>query len=165
MLESIIRLASVQDIPTIQEIVNDAYGHYVERIGSKPAPMNDDYAEHVERRTIWVLETSSGIAGLMVLRVDGHFVLVSNVAVSKAYQGRGFGKRLLDFADAFATQKGISELRLYTNELMHENLAIYSKLGWVEFDRAEQDGFRRVFMRKTLLQPKVPSVSPFRKRI
>ncbi|MBB3937252.1 hypothetical protein [Aureimonas phyllosphaerae] len=33
---------------------------------------------------------------------------------------------------------------------MHENLAIYTKLGWEEYDRAEQDGFRRVFMRKRI---------------
>lgn len=121
-MESTIRLATVSDIPAIQEIVNDAYGHYVERIGSKPAPMNDDYAEHVERRTIWVLETSNGIAGLMVLRADGHFVLVSNVAVSKAYQGRGFGKRLLDFADAFASQNGSSYKRTKIN---HNILILY----------------------------------------
>jgi hypothetical protein len=41
-------------------------------------------------------------------------------------------------------------MRLYTNELMHENLVVYGKLGWLEYDRAEQDGFRRVFMKKEL---------------
>ncbi|AHG65401.1 GNAT family N-acetyltransferase [Advenella mimigardefordensis] len=154
MTETTIRVATTSDISAIKEIVNDAYGHYVERIGSKPAPMTDDYAQHVEKQTIWVLDSPNGVAGLMVLRTDADFVLVSNVAVSKAHQGKGFGKRLLDFADTFTTQKGKCELRLYTNELMHENLAIYSKLGWEEYARAEQDGFRRVFMRKTLPQPK-----------
>ncbi|MBB4004609.1 hypothetical protein GGR03_003704 [Aurantimonas endophytica] len=33
---------------------------------------------------------------------------------------------------------------------MYENLRIYERLGWEEYDRAEQDGFRRVFMRKRL---------------
>ena len=90
----------------------------------------------------YVTRRPNGVAGLMVLRVDADFVLVSNVAVSMAHRGKGFGKRLLNFADAFATQKGKCELRLYTNELMLEDLAIYSKLGWEEYARAEQDGLR-----------------------
>jgi len=145
-----IRRAAASDISKIQAIVNDAYAHYIARIGREPAPMTDDYAEHVRARNIWVLETAQGIAGLIVLRMETGYLLVSNVAVGSEYQGNGYGRKLLDFADAFAAQNGKRELRLYTNELMHENLAIYSKLGWEEYDRAEQNGFQRVFMRKEL---------------
>ncbi len=52
-----------------------------------------------------------------------------------------------------ASREGIGKLRLFTNELMHENLAIDTKLGWEEHDRAEKDGFRRVFMRKRVERP------------
>ena len=31
---------------------------------------------------------------------------------------------------------------------MHENIALYTKLGWQEYGRGEQAGFQRVFMRK-----------------
>ncbi|CAM4283630.1 N-acetyltransferase domain-containing protein [Bordetella tumbae] len=145
-----IRPAVSADVLKIQNIVKDAYSVYIERIGREPAPMTDDYTVHVKAKRVWVLDTAEGLAGLMVLRMEADHLLVSNVAVERGSQGKGFGRRLLDFADEFATQNGKSELRLYTNELMRENLAIYQKLGWEEYRRAEQDGFRRVFMCKKL---------------
>lgn len=152
MPQTIIRLAMSADVCMIQEIVEDAYAPYVARIGRKPAPMTDDYAECVRVQNVWVLETSNGIAGLIVLRKKADHLLVSNVAVGRAYQGLGFGKALLEFANAFAARNGRRELRLYTNELMHENLVMYSRLGWEEYERAEQNGFRRVLMRKQIAQ-------------
>lgn len=145
-----IRPATKQDVGRIQQIVEEAYSSYIERIGCKPAPMTDDHAALVASGAVWVLVSEDRIAGLIVLRVAPDHLLVSNVAVGKAYQGQGHGRKLLDHAEAFARKAGRSELRLYTNELMHENLAIYPRLGWKEYKRAEENGFRRVFLRKLL---------------
>ena len=43
---------------------------------------------------------------------------------------------------------GLGEVRLYTNEAMTENIAYYTRHGYAEIRRHEQDGFRRVFFRK-----------------
>ena len=112
--------------------------------------MTADYGQLVEKESVWVLTVNENIGGLIILRKEPDHVLISNMAVATTYQRHGFGRRLLEFAEAHARQNEVDELRLYTNELMHENLAIYSKLGWDEYDRAEQDGFRRIFMRKRL---------------
>ncbi|WP_165357486.1 GNAT family N-acetyltransferase [Sphingosinicella sp. CPCC 101087] len=150
MDEPRIRPAIASDVPSIQALIRDAYGHYVERLGRAPAPMRADYEELVGRGDAWVLAIGDDVGGLIVLRTEADHLLVSNVAVAKAHQGRGFGRGLLDHAERRARQQGIDDLRLYTNALMHENLAIYAKLGWEEYDRREQDGFHRVFMRKRL---------------
>ena len=42
----------------------------------------------------------------------------------------------------------MTELRLSTNALMSENLALYPRLGWTRTHRAEEDGYDRVFFRK-----------------
>jgi len=55
---------------------------------------------------------------------------------------------LLDLAEQHARRLRLSEIRLYTNEAMTENVAYYARHGYVETHRAEQDGFRRVFFRK-----------------
>src|SRR5689334_22989933 len=96
------------------------------------------------------LELDGDVVGLMILKSEADHMLVSNVAVSPAHQGRGLGSKLFAHAEAQARQRGFREMRLYTNELMHENRVVYGKLGWTEYDRAEQDGFRRVFMKKEL---------------
>ena len=148
MPKSQIRLARDADVSTIKQIVRNAYFHYVTRLGREPAPMTEDYAPLVESGNVWLLVVEDEIAGLVVLRFRADHLLVSNVAVATQFQGRGLGRQLLDHAERCAAEQGKDELRLYTNELMHENLEIYRKLGWEEYERAEQEGFRRVFMRK-----------------
>lgn len=150
MSDATIRAATADDLPAIQSVVNDAYGRYIPRMGRPPAPMSADYADLVARGLAWVLTMGNDVAGLIVLRREADGLLVSNVAVASTHQGRGLGRHLLDHAEAHARRNGIDELRLYTHVLMHENLAIYTRLGWQEYDRAEQDGYNRVFMRKRL---------------
>jgi N-acetylglutamate synthase-like GNAT family acetyltransferase len=150
MPEAMMRAAIPDDVPAIEALVRNAYGKYIERIGKPPAPMSADYTQLVDEGDVWVLELDGELAGLIILESEVDHLLVSNVAVSPAHQGRGLGSKLLAHAETQARQRGIRELRLYTNELMHENLLVYGKLGWTEYDRAEQDGFRRVFMKKEL---------------
>ena len=39
------RPAEAADASSVTELVDAAYGHYVDRIGILPGPMTDDYAE------------------------------------------------------------------------------------------------------------------------
>jgi ribosomal protein S18 acetylase RimI-like enzyme len=84
------------------------------------------------------------------MRPGEDHMFVDNVAVAPGHQGRGLGRRLVLFAEERAREVGLSEIRLYTNEKMHENLAFYGKLGFEETDRGLDGGYRRVFMRKWL---------------
>ena len=145
-----IRAALAKDIQAIEGIVENAYKPYCKRIGRKPAPMTEDYARLIKTGTIWVISAEDVIVGYIVLRDEFDHVFVDNIAVTPACHGYGLGRTLLNYAETHARERGVNELRLYTNEKMHENLAIYAKLGWHEYDRAEQDGFHRVFMRKCL---------------
>ena len=52
-------------------------------------------------------------------------MLLDNVAVSPRAQGRGFGMQLIAFAERCARDAGFSALRLYTQDIMTENLALY----------------------------------------
>jgi hypothetical protein len=42
-------------------------------------------------------------------------------------------------------------MTLCTHEVMTENQAIYARLGYVEVDRRAEDGYRRIYMEKSLL--------------
>lgn len=146
----LIRPALATDIPAIAAIAQAAYAPYIERMGCKPAPMTDDYAKLVAAGNVWVIIRVNIISGFIVLQKKSDHILVNNIAVTPIHHGNGLGRTLLDYAEAYAWQQDVNELRLYTNEKMHKNIEIYSKLGWLEYQRAEQDGFRRVFMRKRL---------------
>jgi GNAT superfamily N-acetyltransferase len=144
----IIRRATAADVPAIERIVHDAYAIYIARIGKPPGPMLDNYAARVAAAEVSVCADGDQIAGILVLEPAPDYLLLDNIAVAPGWQGRGVGRLLLDFADAEARRVGYAELRLYTHVLMHENIALYTRLGWQETGRGEQAGFQRVFMRK-----------------
>ncbi|KAM0452277.1 hypothetical protein ACHAPV_008695 [Trichoderma viride] len=152
-----IRRATVEDLSFVQAIVNASYSKYIDRMGKPPAPMLLNYNELPNGKEIFVLETisddkGSGIVGAITLAIDdtGGAVKISNVVVGPAAQGRGYGRTLMDFAEAVAREKGIDSLELYTNAKMHENISLYPKFGYIETGRGSEDGYDRVFFRKQL---------------
>jgi GNAT superfamily N-acetyltransferase len=145
-----IRSATPADVAAIEHVVRTAYAKYVDRIGKPPGPMLDDYAARVDEGSVRVLEDARGLAGMLVLLPQSGHLLLDNIAVAPERQGEGIGRRLLAVAESEALRRGFDELRLYTNAAMHENLAMYAKLGWEEYGTAEQAGYQRVFFRKRL---------------
>ena len=63
-----LRRARIDDAPRIAELVEAAYGHYVERIGMKPGPMTDNYDRLVREAHVTVAERDGVVEGVIVLR-------------------------------------------------------------------------------------------------
>jgi ribosomal protein S18 acetylase RimI-like enzyme len=143
-----IRLAQREDVEAIRSLVERAYSPWIQVIGLRPGPMDSDYAGLVEEGDVYVWAAPDVIGLLVLRRADGGALMVENVAVDPAAQGRGLGPALLDFAEAQARERGIEEMRLYTHERMTSNIELYERLGWTEYERVAQHGFERVFMRK-----------------
>jgi ribosomal protein S18 acetylase RimI-like enzyme len=146
----IIRPATTDDAPALREIVQRAYGGYVEELGVRPRPLYDDYTERVREADAFVAEDEAGIAGLIVLERWPDHVLIDNVAVDPDRQGSGVGRALLTHAEEFARDIGVDEIRLYTNVAMTKNQSIYRHLGYREEGRQIEAGFRRVHFSKAL---------------
>lgn len=145
-----IRPAAVTDAPVIARCVDAAYGKYIELIGRPPAPMFEDYAEVTRSREVVVAQYEGAVVGVLVFEMSGEGFFIDNVAVTPMHQGKGIGRALLEFAESRALAAGCLSVRLYTNEAMTENLALYEKLGYVEYDRRIESGYKRVYMRKSL---------------
>jgi len=137
-------------VPAIADIVDQAYEHYIARMGKPPGPMLDNYAARASEGAVWVLEEGAAITGIIVLLPTTNYLLVDNVAVSPARQGLGLGRRLLAFAEAEALRRGYHEIRLYTHQTMVENQSLYASIGYEETGRGAEAGYDRVFMRKQL---------------
>ena len=95
MIEYSFRSAIGADVPKVAALVNAAYGHYVERVGIKPRPMTDDYAEVIANQQVTVAESHGAIVGVIVLTVDDEGFLIDNVAVYPSHRGKGLGRALL----------------------------------------------------------------------
>jgi GNAT superfamily N-acetyltransferase len=132
----------------VAELVDAAYGHYVERIGMLPGPMTDDDVEVICNRQVTVAECHGAIVGIVVLSVTDEGFLVDNVAVQPSHRGTGLGRALLGFAEAEARRAGFDAIYLYTHEQMTENLALSARVGYVEYDRRSQGACSLVYLRK-----------------
>ena len=150
MEEPRIRAATAADVPAIAEIVDQAYRHYIARIGKLPGPMLDDYVARVSEGAVWVLEEGAVMAAIIVLLPAPNYLLLDNIAVSPTRQGLGFGRRLLAFAEDEALRRGYREIRLYTHETMVENQRLYAAIGYEETGRGSEAGYNRIFMRERL---------------
>jgi len=98
-----IRAAEPDDVEAIADIVERAYCVYIERIGLRPGPMDDDHGEQVRRGLVHVAEDGRRDAG----EEDGAQIV-----------------GLLVFAEEAARGAGIGTVALYTHEKMTENLAL-----------------------------------------
>ena len=146
----IIRKASHSDLEEVEACAVAAYTRYIERIGKAPAPMVADFSVSIENEHLYVIEDNAEVCGFVVFYARGNHIHLENVALDPRFQGRGLGMRLIEHVEQRARAEGYDRVELYTNAKMTENLGLYPRLGYEQFDRRFEDGFDRVYFRKTL---------------
>jgi ribosomal protein S18 acetylase RimI-like enzyme len=144
----ILRRAKPDDAPALHDIAERAYAVHVERIGRRPAPMDDDYEGRIRTARVFVADDGGVVIGLIVLIATPDHLLIENVAVDPDRQRTGVGRALLGLAEVNARELGLDRLRLYTNVAMVDNIRLYTRLGYEEDSRHTGDGFQRVYMSK-----------------
>jgi len=113
--------------------------------------MLQDYALVIREQHVVIAEADGELAGVLVLAETDEGFLIDNVAVHPSKKGQGIGKALLVHAEQEAVARGYTSVYLYTNDRMTENIAMYTKAGYLEYERRQEVGFRRVLLRKSLL--------------
>ncbi len=106
--------------------------------------MTAGYAAALELSRVWVLESGDAVVGALVTEDRADHLLLETIAVAPSAQGSGYERLLLQRAERDAIELGLTEVRLYTNAAMTENVSFYPRHGYRETGRALEDGFRRV---------------------
>ena len=75
---------------------------------------------------------------------------VKRMRVEPAFQGRGFGREILDAIECRAAMLGYEILRLDTSARQRVARALYEKDGFVEVGRGRLHGLDSVFYEKRL---------------
>ncbi len=143
-----IRPAAAGDVTVVKAVTDAAYHHYIERIGVVPAPMRADHAADVAAGKVFV--TGDPVRGLIVLVPHEDHLFLESVAVHPDAHGKGLGRALLTFAETYALELGLHEIRLYTNALMWENQNLYARYGYELMERRVDGPFDRLHYRKPL---------------
>jgi N-acetylglutamate synthase-like GNAT family acetyltransferase len=145
-----LRRADDHDAEPIRDLVAAAYRHYIPLIGREPMTMLTDYAMAVREHEVWVLEADGTIVGVLELAPRDNHLWLENVAVTPGWQGRGFGRRLLAHAEDEARRAHLPEIRLLTHERWVEDIALYTRLGYLETHRVPHLGTDLVHFTKLL---------------
>ncbi|RVB75263.1 MULTISPECIES: GNAT family N-acetyltransferase [unclassified Mesorhizobium] len=148
-----IRRALAGDLDAVVELNTAAYAPYTALLGAPPIPVTEDYVPRILRDEAWLLESDGEPAGLIVLERHPDHTMIFSVAVCPAFQGKGFGIALLNFADEQTRAWRLPEVRLYTNTKMERNIALYKEYGFHETGRRPnpyRPGWTIVDMAKTV---------------
>ena len=131
-----IRLARPTEAELVQAVSRAAFvPAYEPIIGTAPRPALEDYAPRIARGEVWLLESAAGVVAVLVLESHADHLLVYSIAVLPDHQRQGLAHRLLAFAEQHARRTSQSEIRLYTNDRMTQNLALYRSCGFLETGR------------------------------
>jgi ribosomal protein S18 acetylase RimI-like enzyme len=110
--------------------------------------------DDIQRESIYVLKENEAVLGIIVLNEDqpseyeslnwstheGRILVIHRLAVNPRWQKKGFGTRLLDFAEKHAADNGYASIRLDSYSGNPRALRLYEKhkykrVGQVHFPR------------------------------
>jgi len=152
----IIRRATHSDVSSIRELTRAAYAKWVPLIGREPLPMAADYDIAVQAHNIDLLLIDGQLSALIETIPETSPLLIENIAVLPAYQGKGYGRQMLAHAEKLAKSQGCDSTTLYTNKRFESNIQFYQDYGYViDREAVFGDGGIVVHMSKKIL-PRCP---------
>ena len=125
-----LRRATAADAAAARALTCEAYAKWVPVIGREPKPMTADFDAAIRDHRVDLLRQGERVVALIETIAEPEAMLIENVAVSPACQGRGLGRRLMAHAERLAAAMGYGEIRLYTNARFVDNVALYRRLGY-----------------------------------
>lgn len=147
-LHTEVRVARQDDIITAARMIFESYAPYIPIMGKIPPTLFEDFGNHISNRNLWLLHHFGSPVGMVVLTPGDDHMLLQSMCILPAYQGMGFGRKLLEFSESCARQSAKPVIRLYTNSLMERNQKIYKRNGYKETHRTAYDWGWRVHMEK-----------------
>jgi len=130
-----LRRAEARDSSELASCIDAAYSIYAETIDDLP-DVSGGIATAIERSRVWIAELGPRVAGGMVLVPHDSYLILENIAVRPECAGLGVGRALINQAEQDGVELGLTEIRISTHEDMPQNVAIYSRLGWIETGRS-----------------------------
>lgn len=136
-------------------LMNIELVEYREELGHRFRELNEEWLEaffHVEPIDRELLskpeQTILAKGGCVYFAlVDGHAVgtgsaipigkgvfELGKMAVTPNYQGKGIGRKLVEFAIDWSVKNGGKELILYTSSKLHGAISLYRKVGFLDTD-------------------------------
>lgn len=112
--------------------------------------MDADYEQEIAHKEVWVAPAEGPRAASSSCAATSTISSSTTSRPLRRRKGTGLGRALLAHAERRAAELKLSELRLLTHELMTDNRAFYTALGWTHLDPPVDEHQPRVYFRKAV---------------
>jgi ribosomal protein S18 acetylase RimI-like enzyme len=141
--------AQIADIPALNNLINSAYrgetskkgwtteAHLLEGTRTDEKELTEIIQK--EGNTIFKLTQNNQIVACVLLAEKENKLYLGMLTVSPELQNSGFGKQLLQHAEAFATTLGLPKIAMTVISIRPELIAWYKRHGYV--DTGEREPF------------------------
>ena len=139
------------------DLIEHGSGEYEETIAlryqvlRKPLGLSYDPAELAGEKDSFHLALREGaelVACLVLKPLDERCIKMRQLAVRESSQGKGGGRKLVNYAESFVRERGYAEIVLHARETAR---GFYEKLGYeAERDSFVEVGLPHLFMRRML---------------
>ena len=128
-------------MPQEQAVVTAGFARHSEGLSAPPFE---------KQRLSWLAREATTVVGVLTADLLWDWLYIDELWVDEAQRGRGLGKRLMQQAEGYAREKGLSGLWLWTQSWQAADF--YQRLGYQEFTRFENFpvGHSRIGFRKQL---------------
>jgi len=141
-------------------LIMSAFAYMDERIdppSSAHKLTGTSLAQKAQDEICYIAEDQGVLVGCIFCRPEPPLCLyIGKLAISKAMQGKGIGRALLERAELEAVQRGLPNLRLETRIELRENHQAFQRWGFVKTADRSHPGYDRITfieMMKPLAQP------------
>jgi ribosomal protein S18 acetylase RimI-like enzyme len=87
--------------------------------------------KYIFASSVYVAVLAEQIVGVLALfLINKNLIEIKNIAVAETHQGKGIGKKLLEYAIAEAKEKGFQDIQIGTANSSIGQLALYQKMGF-----------------------------------
>lgn len=101
----------------------------------------------------WVGVVDNKIIGTVAIRIldkVNYICELKSMYVLPSFQGKGYGRRLLEHALDQAKQLDYKIIRLDTTSELKQAISLYSKYGFYEISRYNDNKYAEIFMEKNI---------------
>ena len=130
-----VRPTTIADTALLPAIEQDAGQRFrdipeLTRIADGPVISLENHQQFVRRGMSWVALADNRPVGFLLAEAQGKSLFIVEISLHRAWQGKGLGRKLMAYMQAWASQRRFSELTLTTFRDVPWNAPWYARMGF-----------------------------------
>lgn len=126
------QLAETSVLPDIERCAGQRFRHVAELawIADAPVISAEEHQEYVAAGMSWLALADDRPIGFLLAQAQGSSLFIAEISLDLAWQGKGVGRRLIEYVSQQARERSFTALTLTTFRDVPWNAPFYAHLGF-----------------------------------